>query len=126
MSEKNISFGKTAETFAAGFLENNGYRILTRNYKNKFGEIDIIARQAQTVCFIEVKARLSQRAGAPTEAVTRAKQKQISKVALGFLQEKNWLDKKARFDVVAVNYEAETPLPTLIKDAFELDSSYFY
>jgi len=78
----NLEFGKAAENSAARFLKSKGYKILERNYKNKFGEIDIIAEHKGVISFLEVKARHSLGLGMPQEAVTASKQRQISKVAV--------------------------------------------
>jgi len=111
---------------AVDLLRENGYKIIARNYKTRLGEIDIIAREKDTVCFIEVKARRSDKFGFPQEAVLRTKQRQISKVALGFLKDKNLLDRKARFDVVSVIFVGDEPKLDLIKNAFELDQRFIY
>lgn len=126
-SSYNQSLGKLGEELAAGFLEKNGYRILVKNYKSRLGEIDIVASDKDVLCFIEVKARFSDRFGAPQEALIKHKQRQISKAALAFLKEKGLLDAKARFDVISVDYsENSNPKIDLIKDAFGLDESFTY
>ncbi|MDD4953643.1 MAG: YraN family protein [Candidatus Omnitrophica bacterium] len=124
MSKKNIYLGRSGEELAVDFLRENGYRILARNYRSSLGEIDIIAREKETLCFIEVKARASTRFGLPQEAVSPAKQRQISRIALLFLKENNSLGKSARFDVVSVIYDAGAPRITLIRDAFEPQERY--
>jgi len=118
--------GKSGEEVATNLLKENGYKILARNYKSKLGEIDIIALDKDTVCFVEVKTRHSDRFGSANEAVLESKQRQISKVALAFLKEKNLLDKKARFDVVSIMYSKGIPGLDLIKDAFELSGDFTY
>jgi len=122
----NIHLGKTGEEEAAGLLKRNGYRIIHRNYRTRSGEIDIIARDKDTICFVEVKARRCDRFGLPEEAISAAKKRQISKAALKYLQENDLLDNNARFDVVSILYSQGRPEPELIKDAFELDSSFTY
>lgn len=126
MSKQHLYLGNLGEEAAVGLLKESGYKILTRNYKDSLGEIDIIARDKDTFCFIEVKTRNSLRFGLPQEAVSLTKQRQISKAALNFLKKNNLLDKKARFDVVSVVYSGGRPQLGLIKDAFNLDSSYTY
>lgn len=124
---KNLYFGAQGEEIAVDFLRANGYRILTRNYKTKLGEVDIVAQDKDTLAFIEVKTRHSDRFGLPSEAISTNKQRQISKAALMFLKENNFLNKKARFDVVSVIYsDNEKPKLDLIKNAFELDSKFTY
>ena len=124
MLSKNLSFGKAAENAAAEFLKSRGYKILERNYKNKLGEIDIIAKQDEVICFLEVKARHSLGQGAPQEAVSISKQRQISKVAVSYLKSHNLLDHLARFDVLALLYVNNQPEITLISDAFELSANF--
>jgi putative endonuclease len=124
VSKQNLYLGKTGEELAADYLEKNGYRILARNYKTRLGEIDIVALDKDTICFVEVKARLSDEFGLPQEAVSFFKQRQISKAALIFIKKNNLLDKKARFDVVSIRYAGGIPKITLIKNAFELDEVF--
>jgi putative endonuclease len=126
VSKQDLYLGKKGEEIAVGLLKENGYKILIRNYKTKLGEIDIIAFDKDTICFIEVKTRQSDRFGLPSEAISGSKQRQISKVALMFLKEKGLLDKKARFDVVSILYSKDKPQVDLIKNAFELDNDFVY
>ena len=126
MSKQNLQLGKSGEEIAANFLREKGYKILGRNYKTKLGEIDIIALDKGTYCFIEVKTRNSDKFGLPQEALSVFKQRQISKSALYFLKEKNLLEKKARFDVVSVIMQDGYPEVGLIKDAFELNPDFIY
>ena len=126
MSKQGLYLGKKGEETAVGLLKDNGYKILLRNYKTKLGEIDIIASDKGTICFIEVKTRQSDRFGLPAEAISASKQRQISKAALAFLKERKLLDKKARFDVVSILYSKDIPRLDLIQNAFELDRSFTY
>ncbi|PIP20891.1 MAG: YraN family protein [Candidatus Omnitrophica bacterium CG23_combo_of_CG06-09_8_20_14_all_40_11] len=126
VSKQDLYLGKKGEEAAVGLLKDNGYKILLRNYKTKLGEIDIIASDKGTICFIEVKTRQSNRFGSPVEAISESKQRQISKAALAFLKEKNLLDKKARFDVVSIMYSKAKPQLDLIKNAFELNNHFLY
>ena len=120
----NLEFGKVAENTATKFLKAKGYKILERNYKNKFGEIDIIALQEGVICFVEVKARHSLNLGLPQEAVTSSKQRQISRVAVSYLKSKKLLERPARFDVLALLYVGSQPEISLITDAFELNAHF--
>jgi putative endonuclease len=119
----NLEFGKAAENDAAKFLEANGYKILERNYKNKLGEIDIIAQCQGVICFVEVKARHSLNLGLPQEAVSPNKQRQICRVAVSYLKSNKLLERPARFDVLALLYINSQPEISLIKDAFELSAN---
>jgi putative endonuclease len=113
-------YGRRAEKIAVGYLRRHGYRIVETNYRNAIGEIDIIARDGGGVVFIEVKARKTLRFGSPKQAVTRQKQRKISMTALAYLKETGQLNKKARFDVVAVSGEGEGAAVELIRNAFEI------
>jgi len=124
VSRKNLDFGKAAEIAAVKFLEARGYKILRRNYKTKFSEIDIIAKDKNVLCFVEVKARHSDKFGQPSEAISQNKQRQISKAAICYLKETNALGRPARFDVVTLLYARDLPAVDLIKNAFELSSSF--
>jgi len=124
MPKHNLTLGKEGENLAALFLKENGYRILFRNYKTGVGEIDIIAKDCDTLCFVEVKARNSERFGMPQEAVSKIKQMQVSKAALQFMKERHLLDNKARFDVVSILCTESAKKLDLIKNAFELDESF--
>lgn len=85
------------------------------------GEIDLIAKEKDTLVFIEVKARTSREFGPPQLAVHLSKQKQLSKVALHYLKEKRLEDIKARFDVVSILLGPQGEEVELIRDAFELN-----
>jgi putative endonuclease len=112
--------GKRGEDCAVRFLKKAGYRIIERNYRCAFGEMDIVALDSGTISFIEVKSRTSNRFGNPEEAVVTKKQKKLSQIALHYLKAKNLDEHRARFDVVAINFSSEDEGVTLIKDAFDL------
>lgn len=126
MSRDGISLGFKGEELAVEFLESKGYKIINRNYKTRLGEIDIIAQDADVLCFIEVKTRTSSRFGSAREAVSATKQKQISKAALSFIKDRNILNKKCRFDVVSIDFSCARAKLELIKNAFELYSKFLY
>jgi putative endonuclease len=126
MRSESLEFGKAAEDAAAKFLKTKGYKIIERNYRNKFGEIDIIAEQKKVICFIEIKARHTLDFGLPQEAVSGSKQRQISKVALGYLKSKRMLDRPARFDVLGILYKNNQPEISLITDAFGLRADFTF
>jgi putative endonuclease len=118
MQKKEL--GKKGEEKALRFLKKKGYRIIEQNYVCKMGEMDIIAKEKDTLVFVEVKTRTSMAFGPPQLAVTQFKQRQLSKVALHFLKEKKLEDIKARFDVVAILLPPEKEQIELIRDAFDL------
>lgn len=100
MSAKNVS-GKYGEYYAAKYLNDHGYKILQRNYKCRIAEIDIIALDGNTLCFIEVKTRKDKLHGFGTEFVNNAK---IEKLVLGARSyiAANRVTNDIRFDVVEV------------------------
>lgn len=100
---KNSIEGKKSETKAVLFLKKHGYKILETNFKNKIGEIDIIAEKDGVIVFIEVKNRSTYRFGRPIEAVDFRKQNKIKKVAEIYLMIKNKYYNDVRFDVVEVS-----------------------
>jgi putative endonuclease len=113
--------GHKGEDLAARHLEQLGYRILERNYRTRLGEIDIIARDGDTLVFVEVKVRRSPRFGSAKAAVTAAKRRRLSMVALQYLKgPAGRKSSRARFDVVAVDRHAEAPRVELVHNAFEL------
>ncbi len=127
MSKQNVNLGKRGEDLAVSLLSAGGYLILERNFRTKFGEIDIIAKDKGTFAFVEVKTRCSENFGLPLEAVSKAKQRKISKMAVAFLHEKNLLGVMARFDVISIIYSADGEHEfELFKDAFELEEGVNY
>jgi putative endonuclease len=120
MVTRRQAFGQKAETIAVRQLEKAGYEIITRNYRNRIGEIDIVARDGQTLVFVEVKARRTLRYGHPKHALTRAKRRKVSMVALEYLKSTGQSSARARFDVVAITAPAHEPQVEIIKNAFEL------
>lgn len=106
--------GIKGELIAHDFLKNNGYKILEKNYKNKIGEIDIIAKDGEFICFVEVKYRESAIFGLPREAVNYHKQQKIKQTATWYISKNNLFDEPVRFDVVDILGNNIT----LIKNAF--------
>ncbi len=126
MSKTKLELGHKGEELACGFLKKNSYKIIKTNYRNKLGQIDIIARDKDVLCFIEVKTRGSDIYGLPLESISELKQRHISKVALAYLKENQLMNNKARFDVVSVLLNKEGSKIDLIKDAFRLKGRYAY
>ncbi|MFC1825832.1 YraN family protein [Thermodesulfobacteriota bacterium] len=120
MLNQRQKFGKDSESLAVRHLKKNGYKILQQNYRTKLGEIDIIAKDKQTLVFVEVKARKSGHFGNPKLAVTPKKQRKISMVALYYLKFTKQQNIKARFDVVTISFLQNNPHVEIIKNAFEL------
>ena len=117
----NRFFGDRGEREAARFLRRRGYKILVRKFRTRFGEIDLIARDDETIVFVEVKTRSTNQAGHPTEAITPAKQRRLTQLALAFLKRYGLLERRARFDVVSIVWSSESRPPTIehFPNAFE-------
>ena len=127
MSREHLQLAKFGEDKAAEHLKSQGYKILERNYKSKSGEIDIIAREKDTICFVEVKTRSSLDKGLPEEAIDLHKKHQLSKAALTYLKKNRILNYPARFDIVSIFKQDNGEYKIgVIKDAFTLDSIYSY
>lgn len=97
------SFGAEGEKFAAEYLVNNGYRLLDMNYRcGRMGEIDIVASEAEFICFIEVKTRTGSTFGRPCEAVGWKKQENLKRLAWAYLKHKGLTGSNARFDIIEI------------------------
>lgn len=105
--------GNRGEIEAARFLERLGYKILHRQWRERYGEIDLIALDRETIVFVEVKTRASHDSGHPTESITLSKQGRMTRTALAFLKRKRWLNRRARFDVVAIVWPGDGTSPTV-------------
>ena len=115
------TLGESGEEIAAAFLQGLGYIVLTRNYRKRFGEIDIVAEEGDTLVFVEVKTRSSAAFGSPLEAVDARKQRRMARAALAYLSAGKLHDRAARFDVVAVRLQPQDrPLIEHIRNAFDL------
>ncbi len=112
--------GKKGEDIAVAYLKSRGYQIIERNYRCPLGEIDVVARDRDTIVFVEVKSRKSQEFGDPQLAVVKGKQKKISRISLMYLKEKHLYPCDARFDVVAIKMLPDGNTIDLIQNAFEL------
>jgi len=104
MAGNTRKLGKEYEQLAAAYLEEEGLKILTRNFRCRMGEIDLIADDGGTLVFVEVKYRLRGGAGSPEEAVTYQKQRTICRVSDYYrLKEQIPDDVPCRYDVMAID-----------------------
>ena len=103
MTMKRQALGKSGENRAAAELERRGYAILARRYRTRRGEIDIVARDGETIVFVEVKARETDDCGKAAEAVTPYKQRRLASMAVDYLARNHLTTHPCRFDVVAVD-----------------------
>lgn len=117
MTFQRKNLGQEGEDKAANTLQDLGYKILARNYKNKIGEIDIIAKDGAVLCFVEVKTKSGSGYGSPEEMVHKRKQQKIIKTAQLYLLENRLENINWRIDVVGINQE--TRKIKVIKNAAE-------
>lgn len=111
--------GRQGEARAAAFLKRHGYKILCRGWQTRYGEVDIIAREGEVLCFIEVKSRKQLRFGLPTEAVSPQKMKRLALCAQAFISQHRLAGTPLRFDVVSIlEREGKTEIE-LFRGAFD-------
>ena len=110
--------GTEGESLAVAHLEKLGYRTLERNYRTRFGEIDIVADDGGTVVFVEVKTKTGSDFGDPVEEVTTQKQRQIISMGWAYATASCPRDTPCRFDVVTVDFSLMPPTITHYQDAF--------
>jgi len=115
-----IRTGKAGEEIAVRHLQKLGYRILERNYRCPLGEIDIVAKDNDTIVFVEVKSRKTEEFGNPELAVGAKKQRTLSLISMYYLAQKPPLQEDCRFDVVAVKMLPSGTEVKLFRNAFEL------
>jgi putative endonuclease len=92
-------------------LEQQGYRVLERRLRNRFGEIDLIATDGQRLIFVEVKTWRDAQGGHPAEAVTTEKQRRLRRAATLFLRSRDLAERPVRFDVIAITWPADSRRP---------------
>jgi len=115
------TLGLRGERAAARYLRKKGYIIVARSARDKAGELDIVAVDGRTIVFVEVKTRTSDVAGRPIEAVDEDKQQRLTRLALRYLKRHDLLEKRWRFDVVAVTWPENRRRPVIehFENAFQ-------
>ena len=111
-----VAQGTVAEDLALRYLEARGLSLVTRNFRCRVGELDLIMRDGEQLVFVEVRSRRHNRYGTPAESITRTKQQRLLRAAALYLQRQR-LDPPCRFDVVAIG-PGDTGLNWL-RNAFE-------
>ncbi len=121
MTHKRQELGKDGEDLACAELDARGYAILERRYRTRYGEIDVIATDGDTLVFVEVRRKSAADFGFAAESVTRDKQRRIVRMALDYLARAELVDRcPVRFDVVAIDDQpAGPPRITLFAGAFD-------
>ncbi len=115
--------GDNGEQFVSDHLSQQGYTIISRNYRKRFGEIDIIAHKKDILAFVEVKTR-SYHFIDPVEIITQSKQQKIIAVAKQFIAEHNYTDMVYRFDVAFIEHKKNSLHLEYLENAFT-DESYY-
>ncbi|MCL4423352.1 MAG: YraN family protein [Actinobacteria bacterium] len=113
--------GRLAETAVASWYQDRGWEVLSRNWRCRQGELDVVASQGRWLAFCEVKARSSRRFGAPQEAVNWAKRKRLRLLAARWLAEQPdgvHRGKQIRFDVAGVSAGSQGLVIEMIEGAF--------
>ena len=119
MSLTPYELGKLGEETAQKYLRKKKYKIVTKRFRLYRGEIDLIAYEGETLVFVEVKTRSPGALGLPEESVNRQKQRQIRKIAAGYLAMNNIDDVECRFDVLSLVFDENKVYSlTHYKDAF--------
>jgi len=114
---EHLDTGKKGEDRAAEFLAEKGYEIITRNYRFRHAEIDIIAKKNKILVFVEVKTRTNTSYGMPEEFVDATKRRLIMKAAENYIFDHDWHG-DIRFDVVSLVINQNTTRIQHIEDAF--------
>jgi putative endonuclease len=124
VADDRQTLGKAGEDVACRELLRRGYAVLARRYRTRFGEIDIVCQDQETVVFVEVRARKAKTCGDAIESITLRKRRRIGAMALDYLAWTNLVDHPCRFDVVAIDglgTKGETI--QIVTDAFMADGS---
>ena len=119
MTERRVRFGKLGEDLACRELERRGYAILARRYRRRGGELDIVARDGETLVFVEVKTRDGEAFGLGGEAVTALKQRRMTKLALDYMMRHRLDGVPCRFDVVSIRVEGGRRSIEVVQNAFD-------
>src|ERR1700730_5905699 len=122
MSQHRVSLGKTGEDLACGELERGGSAIVARRYRRRSGELDIIARDGDTIVFVEVKARHGHAFGHAAEAGGFAKRRRLARLAKGYVIRHRLTGRPCRFDVVSIHFDEPGPVIEVYRNAFSMDN----
>lgn len=120
MTLRTVRLGLIGEDLACQELERLGYAVLARRYRRRGGEIDIIARDGDTLVFVEVKTRDGGRFGTGAEAVTQLKRRRLVGTALDYLARHRAVECPCRFDVVSVHLGERGPDIEVFQNAFSV------
>jgi putative endonuclease len=119
MSAARVALGKIGEDLACRELERRGYAIIARRYRQRGGELDIIARDGRVLVFVEVKARDGRGFGDAAESVSAFKRRRIVQLALDYVTRHHLGDCPCRFDVVSIHFHVGSPAIEIYQGAFD-------
>jgi putative endonuclease len=120
---RHLVRGKAGEDAALARLQELGLRILERNWRCKYGEVDVICLDRDMVVFVEVRSRGEQSLATPAQSVNRNKIAKLVRAASYFLSQRGWWAKPCRFDVISVVYAPHGPRLEHIPDAFDFPNA---
>ena len=118
---KRRDVGRLAEAMAERHLAGLGYVTLARNHATRRGEVDLVCREGEVICFVEVRSRTSAAQGSPLETVGPGKARRVVAAATDWAARHDALDKALRFDVIAVLLDGDEPRFDLVRGAFDAD-----
>lgn len=118
-SSRHLDLGRLGEEMAGLFLQAHGYQIVEQNWRARGGELDLVCLCSGQVVFVEVKTRTSRDYGGPGGALSKGKQKRLSKAAARFLSERGWWNRNCRFDLILVSLESGRCIIEHVVNAFE-------
>lgn len=114
-----LNAGHAAETLACHHLEDHGLALVARNYRSRFGEIDLVMCEGETLVFVEVRSRANEQFGTAAETVGPRKQQRLRATAEHYLQRHPQRSQKpCRFDIVAITNDGPAPHIEWLRDAF--------
>ena len=109
--------GSLGEEDAGKYLQKNkGFKFIDRNFRTKWGELDLIMQEGKTVVFVEVKARVIPSMGSPLEYIDPTKIRHLKKAIDFYLNRNEWEDKSCRLDAVGLTYELGSDGKYVLKD----------
>src|SRR6478752_1696812 len=118
MTMARQALGIQGENLAVAEIERRGYAVLARRYRTRHGEIDVVARDGETIVFVEVKAKESGEFGTAAHAVTAEKQRRVISMAVDYLARHRLHRSPCRFDVVAIDGSDDEEVLTYYRGAF--------
>jgi putative endonuclease len=120
VTRERLDLGKWGEDLALKKVKKLGYKCIARNYRCPVGEIDLIAKDGDTLVFIEIKTRRGRSLAYAKEAVNQWKRRQLSKAALAYMKANGCAETRARFDVVVISLDGGAQEIEVVRNAFDL------